>query len=336
YRSDEEIVSGRSLVEVKAEVNLEPHFTQPVCCDPLHGSYANASRCPSSGLRFARMNNSSLLLSSESGFQSDWKAPYHKDAQFWAANEYDTDSIMKAIAEMVGHIAQQFNLSPEMEFTVVDTMELLFVRAFKSCVQQQPGTSALPDAVDRKMDTFMRQLPIYTVAVIDIVAKYVKIGTKLDLVALKRVAKVRNGGSNMLAAEFDVIKLLDTEVHSSLLLGAVERFSMHYLLPLNVAGKETVGQIGIKLLRFTIAERALIYNSLKTSVRNPNCFRRFKTNKLILAGAIVLGVLYLLPGAHHSKTILDQVIQPLANDCCVQESNLIYLRDAILRAIDGR
>uniref|UniRef100_A0A182QKF1 Uncharacterized protein n=1 Tax=Anopheles farauti TaxID=69004 RepID=A0A182QKF1_9DIPT len=298
--------------------------------DPRH---VLARGVPRNDVRFSNMNAEALLLSSESGFQSDWKAAYHKDTLFWATNDYDTDAIMKPIAETVLYIVQKFNLSSEMEFTTIDTMELLFVRAFQSWMDQ--STAVQPDSVERKMGTFLHHLPIYTVAVIDIVAKYVKIGMKLDLVALKRVAKVRDGSSNVLAAEFDVIKLLDTEVRSSLLLGAVERFSMQYLLPLNVASKETIGRIGIMLLRFTIAERALIYNSLKTSIKNPNCFRRFKANKLILAGAIVLAILHLLPTARHHKPILDQVIQPLADDCCVLESNLIYLRDAIVRAIDG-
>ncbi|XP_040169011.1 uncharacterized protein LOC120903563 isoform X2 [Anopheles arabiensis] len=256
------------------------------------------------------MNNEELVLSNESGFQGDWKTIYHRDALLWASHEYDTDSIMKPLAQMVIGLANQFHLSPTIEFTTIDTLELLLVRAFQSWMQS-PVT--FPDTVEQQKDAFLRQLPMYVVAVFDIVAKYSNLGSKLDLAAMKRAAKLR----------------------SSLLLGAFERFSKQYLLPLNIESKETIASIGVRLLRVAVAERALIYDSLKTSMKDMECFRRFKSNKLILAGAIILTVLYLIPAARHSSVLLNQVAVPLADDCCVQSTNLIYLRDAILRVIGG-
>uniref|UniRef100_A0A6E8VTZ9 NR LBD domain-containing protein n=1 Tax=Anopheles coluzzii TaxID=1518534 RepID=A0A6E8VTZ9_ANOCL len=279
------------------------------------------------------MNNEELVLSNESGFQGDWKTIYHRDALLWASHEYDTDSIMKPLAQMVIGLANQFNLSPTIEFTTIDTLELLLVRAFQSWMQS-PVT--FPDTVEQQKDAFLRQLPMYVVAVFDIVAKYSNLGSKLDLAAMKRAAKVSVAiDTNMLTVEFEVIKILDSELRSSLLLGAFERFSKQYLLPLNIESKETIASIGVRLLRVAVAERALIYDSLKTSMKDMECFRRFKSNKLILAGAIILTVLYLVPAARHSSVLLNQVAVPLADDCCVQSTNLIYLRDAILRVIGG-
>ncbi|XP_035916077.1 uncharacterized protein LOC118517086 [Anopheles stephensi] len=278
------------------------------------------------------MDNNALSLSNESGFQSDWKSIYHRDALLWASHEYETDAIMKPLVELVFHLTRQFKLSPAIEFTTIDTLELLLVRAFQSWMK---SSQAGPDSLERQKDIFLRQLPMYVVAVVDIVAKYINLGMKLDLVGLKRVAKVSDSGPNILTVEFEVIKILDSELRSSLLLGAFERFSKEYLLPLNVANNETIETIGIRLLRLVIAERVHIYESLKTSIKDRECFRRFKSNKLILAGAIIVTILYLIPATRHSKAILNKVIEPLAYDCCVQATNLIYLRDAVLRVIGG-
>uniref|UniRef100_A0A182XZW0 Uncharacterized protein n=1 Tax=Anopheles stephensi TaxID=30069 RepID=A0A182XZW0_ANOST len=281
---------------------------------------------------FASMDNNALSLSNESGFQSDWKSIYHRDALLWASHEYETDAIMKPLVELVFHLTRQFKLSPAIEFTTIDTLELLLVRVFQSWMK---SSQAAPDSLDRQKDIFLRQLPMYVVAVVDIVAKYINLGMKLDLVGLKRAAKVSDSGPNILTVEFEVIKILDSELRSSLLLGAFERFSKEYLLPLNVANNETIETIGIRLLRLVIAERVHIYESLKTSIKDRECFRRFKSNKLILAGAIIVTILYLIPATRHSKAILNKVIEPLAYDCCVQATNLIYLRDAVLRVIGG-
>ncbi|XP_049288027.1 uncharacterized protein LOC125766272 [Anopheles funestus] len=278
------------------------------------------------------MDKDALMLSNESGFQTDWKTLYHRDALLWASHEFETDSIMKSLVELVFCLTKQFNLSPAVEFTTIDTLELLLIRTFQSWMK---SSSAGSDSVERKKGPFLRQLPMYVVAVVDIVAKYIHIGMKLDLVALKRAAKVSDSFTNMLAVEFEVIKILDSELRSSLLLGAFERFSKQYLTPLNIASNEHIWNIGLRLLRLVTAERTLIYNSLKTSMKDKECFRRFKANKLILAGAIIITVLYVIPATRHSKAILNQVIEPLADDCCVQATNLIYLRDAVLRVIGG-
>lgn len=156
------------------------------------------------------MNNEELVLSNESGFQGDWKTIYHRDALLWASHEYDTDSIMKPLAQMVIGLANQFHLSPTIEFTTIDTLELLLVRAFQSWMQS-PVT--FPDTVEQQKDAFLRQLPMYVVAVFDIVAKYSNLGSKLDLAAMKRAAKVSVAiDTNMLTVEFEVIKILDSEV----------------------------------------------------------------------------------------------------------------------------
>uniref|UniRef100_A0A182JRU5 Uncharacterized protein n=1 Tax=Anopheles christyi TaxID=43041 RepID=A0A182JRU5_9DIPT len=278
------------------------------------------------------MNNEELVLSNESGFQGDWKSIYHRDALIWASHEYDTDSIMKPLAELVICFSSKFNLSPTIEFTTIDTLELLLVRAFQNWMQ---SATPFPESVEQQKAAFLRQLPIYTVAVFDIVAKYTNLGSKLELAAVKRAAKVNGSTANMLTVEFEVIKILDSELRSSLLLGAFERFSKQYLLPLNVESKENIGSIGIKLLRVALAERALVYDSLKTAMKDKECFRRFKSNKLILAGAVIITLLYLIPATRHSNVILNQVVVPLAEDCCVQAKNLIYLRDAILRVVGG-
>uniref|UniRef100_A0A182W7G3 Uncharacterized protein n=1 Tax=Anopheles minimus TaxID=112268 RepID=A0A182W7G3_9DIPT len=276
------------------------------------------------------MDKDALILSNESGFQTDWKSLYHRDALLWASHEYETDAIMKPLVELVFTLARQFNFSPAIEFTTIDTLELLLVRAFQSWMQ---SSLTVPDSFERHKYEFLRKLPMYVVAVVDIVAKYINIGIKLDLAALRRVAKVTDSSTNMLAMEFEVIKILDSELRSSLLLGAFERFSKQYLAPLNIESNEFIWNIGLRLLRLVIAERTHIYNSLKTSMKDEGCFRRFKSNKLILAGAIIITVLYLIPGTRHSKAILNRVIEPLAEDCCVQATNLIYLRDAVLRVI---
>uniref|UniRef100_A0A182SAW8 Cyclin N-terminal domain-containing protein n=1 Tax=Anopheles maculatus TaxID=74869 RepID=A0A182SAW8_9DIPT len=226
------------------------------------------------------MDNNVLNLSNESGFQSDWKSIYHQDALLWASHEYETDAIMKPLVELVFQLARQFKLSPAMEFTTIDTLELLLVRAFQSWTK---SPAMVLDSLERHKCTFLRQLPMYVVAVVDIVAKYINVGMKLDLVGLKRAAKVSDSSSNILAVEFEVIKILDCE----------------------------------------------------TSIKDKECFRRFKSNKLILAGAIIITILYLLPATRHSKALLNKVIEPLAYDCCVQATNLIYLRDAVLRVIGG-
>ncbi|XP_053663198.1 uncharacterized protein LOC128712327 [Anopheles marshallii] len=275
------------------------------------------------------MDQDALMLSNESGFQTDWKSLYHRDALLWASHEYEADFIMKPLGKLVFCLARQFNLSPAIEFTTIDTLELLLVRAFQSWMKSSP------ESLERNQSAFLHQLPMYVVAVVDIVAKYIHIGIKLDLTALKRAAKVSDSSTNMLAVEFEVIKILDTELRSSLLLGAFERFSKQYLTPLHIATNESVWNIGLRLLRLVTAERTLIYNSLKTSMKDNECFRRFKSNKLILAGAIIITVLYVIPATRHSKAILDKVIEPLADDCCVQATNLIYLRDAVLRVIRG-
>uniref|UniRef100_A0A182PD17 Uncharacterized protein n=1 Tax=Anopheles epiroticus TaxID=199890 RepID=A0A182PD17_9DIPT len=280
------------------------------------------------------MNNEELALSNESGFQGDWKSIFHRDALIWASHEYDTDSIMKPLAEFVFTLSSQFRLSPAIEFTTIDTLELLLVRAFQGWMQT---SSTFPDAFERHKTAFLRQLPLYVVAVFDIVTKYNNLGLKLDLAAMKRAAKVSGSTSaNMLSVEFEVIKILDSELRSSLLLGAFERFCKEYLLPLNIESKEVIGSIGMKLLRLAVAERALVYDSLKTSMKDKECFRRFKSNKLILAGAIIITILYLIPATRNSNAILNQVVVPLADDCCVQATNLIYLRDALLRVIGGQ
>uniref|UniRef100_A0A182RJ94 Cyclin N-terminal domain-containing protein n=1 Tax=Anopheles funestus TaxID=62324 RepID=A0A182RJ94_ANOFN len=262
------------------------------------------------------MDKDALMLSNESGFQTDGKTLYHRDALLWASHEFETDSIMKSLVELVFCLTKQFNLSPAVEFTTIDTLELLLIRIFQSWMK---SSSTGSDSVERKKGPFLRQLPMY-VSVVDIVAKYIHIGMKLDLVALKRAAKVSDSFTNMLAVEFEVIKILDSELRSSLLLGAFERFSKQYLTPLNIASNEHIWNIGL---------------SLKTSMKDKECFRRFKANKLILAGAIIITVLYVIPATRHSKAILNQVIEPLADDCCVQATNLIYLRDAVLRVIGG-
>ncbi|XP_050078354.1 uncharacterized protein LOC126565239 [Anopheles maculipalpis] len=278
------------------------------------------------------MDNNVLNLSNESGFQTDWKTIYHRDALLWASHEYETDAIMKPLVELVLYLTREFKLSPAIEFTTIDTLEMLLVRAFQGWTKSsQTG----PESLEHQKRIFLRQLPMYVVAVVDIVAKYINIGTKLDLVGLKRAVKVSDSSANILTVEFEVIKILDSELRSSLLLGAFERFSKEYLLPLNVASHETVGNIGIRLLRLVIAEREHIYHSLKTSIKDNECFRRFKSNKLILAGAIIITILYLIPATRHSKAILNKVIEPLAYDCCVQSTNLLYLRDAVLRVIGG-
>ncbi|XP_052898223.1 uncharacterized protein LOC128304995 [Anopheles moucheti] len=275
------------------------------------------------------MHKGALMLSNESGFQTDWKSLYHRDALVWASHEYEADSIMKPLVKLAFCLARQFNLSPAIEFTSIDTLELLLVRAFQSWMKSSP------ESLERSKSAFLHQLPMYVVAVVDIVAKYIDIGIKLDLKALKRAANVSDSSCNMLAVEFEVIKILDSELRSSLLLGAFERFSKQYLTPLNIASSESIWNIGLRLLRLVTAERTLIYNSLKTSMKDNECFRRFKSNKLILAGAIIITVLYVIPATRHSKAILNKVIEPLADDCCVQATNLIYLRDAVLRVIAG-
>ncbi|XP_053673543.1 uncharacterized protein LOC128723804 [Anopheles nili] len=279
------------------------------------------------------MNEDALILSNDSGFHSDWKSIYHRDALFWASHEYHTDPIMKTIVRTVFSLAKQFNLSPAIEFTVIDTLELLLVRVFQSWMQLKATSLQL---LHRKKEAFLRQLPLYTVAVVDIVAKYIDASVKLNLVALKRAAKASVSCQNMLTIEFEVIKILDSELQSSLLLGAVERFSKEYLLPLNITSKENIAVIGLKLLRLATSERLRIYDSLKASIRDRDSFHRFKSSKLILAGSIVITILHLLPTARRSKAVLNQILEPLADDCCVQATNLIYLRDAMLRVISNR
>ncbi|KFB45630.1 AGAP007979-PA-like protein [Anopheles sinensis] len=272
-----------------------------------------------------------LFLSNESGFQSDWKTIYHRDALFWASHEYHTDGIMRTLVPTVSYLTRQFNLSPAIEFAIVETLELLLVRVFQSWKKPTP---TFLDGLERHKRVFLKHLPLYTVAVVDIVTKYIEPSIKLDLPSLKRIAKVDYGADqNMLAVEFEVIKLLDCECRASLLLGAVERFSKDYLLPLNVASKETIAHLGIKLLRVVTADRMAIYSSLETFMKDAAAFRRFKSSKLILAGSIVITILYLMPKVRHSRPILQQILEPLADECCIQATNLLYLRDAILRVI---
>uniref|UniRef100_A0AAG5DTX0 Uncharacterized protein n=1 Tax=Anopheles atroparvus TaxID=41427 RepID=A0AAG5DTX0_ANOAO len=199
-----------------------------------------------------------LLLSNDSGFQSDWKSIYHRDALFWASHENHTDSIMRTLVSAISSLSWQFNLSPVIEFTTVETLELLLVRVFQSWLKSTP---TVLEELDRHKRAFLKQLPLYTVAVVDIVTKFIEPSIKLDLAALRRAAKADySAGQNMLSLEFEVIKLLDCECRSSLLLGAVERFSKDYLLPLNVASKEMISQVGIKLLRVVTARRMAIYS----------------------------------------------------------------------------
>ncbi|XP_052868102.1 uncharacterized protein LOC128274056 [Anopheles cruzii] len=272
-----------------------------------------------------------LNLSYESGFHSDWKSIYNRDILFWSSHDYHTDSAMRAIVETICFLAEKFSLSPAVEFSAIDALELLLVRAFQSW--KEP-VAAKPGAFEVSKGRFLKQLPTYIVAVLDITAKYMDASIKLDLAALRRLVHANGPSDSMLAVEFEVIKILGNEFRSSLLLGAVERFTKEYLLPLNVTKKETISRLGLKLLRLVTAERAAIYGSLRNSIKDEASFRRFKASKLILAGSITLTVLHLIPAVRHSKPILHQILEPIADDCGVQATNLIYLRDAILQVIE--
>ncbi|XP_035772658.1 uncharacterized protein LOC118456201 isoform X2 [Anopheles albimanus] len=285
-----------------------------------------------------------LNLSYESEAASgDWKACYQRDVQYWMSHELQTDPVMPVLVRTMASLAKQFQLAPAIEFSALDTLELLLVRAYQSWTRQ---SMPAPDALGRSMTQFLAQLPVYTVAVLDVVSKYIDASVKLDLGAVKRAANVTMPpGANMLSVEFEVMKLLENEFRSSLLLGAVERFTKQYLLPLMVPAtkqKETIAQAGVKLLRIAIAERGTIYSSLKTSIKDETSFRRFKANKLILAGSITLAILQLItPGCTASSSStgnlasqhLQRILEPLADDCSVQATNLLYLRDAILGAV---
>ncbi|XP_050094131.1 uncharacterized protein LOC126576868 [Anopheles aquasalis] len=285
-----------------------------------------------------------LNLSYESESASDWKVCYQRDVQYWMSHELQTDTVMPDLVRTVASLAKQFNLPPAIEFSALDTLELLLVRAYQSWMKQ---SMPAPDALGRNMSQFLAQLPLYTVAVLDVVSKYIDASVKLDLGAVKRATNVTiPPGASMLSVEFEVMKLLENEFRSSLLLGAVERFTKQYLIPLLrpvTQQKETIARAGVKLLRITIAERGTIYSSLKTAIKDETSFRRFKANKLILAASITLAILQLITAGRNTSSnsgsqpqhqqLLQRILEPLADDCSVQATNLLYLRDAILGAV---
>ncbi|XP_058056854.1 uncharacterized protein LOC131208218 [Anopheles bellator] len=275
-----------------------------------------------------------LNLSYESGFHSDWKSIYNRDILFWTSHDYHTDPAMRTIVETISFLAEKLTLSPAVEFSAIDALELLLVRAFQSW--KEPVTATKPGALEVSKGRFLKQLPTYIVAVLDITAKYMDASIKLDLATLRRLVHANGPSDSMLSVEFEVIKILGNEFRSSLLLGAVERFTKEYLIPLNVTKKETISRLGLKLLRLVTAERAAIYGSLRNSIKDEASFRRFKASKLILAGSITLTVLHLIPAVRHSKPILHQILEPIADDCGVQATNLIYLRDAIILQVIDR
>lgn len=69
-------------------------------------------------------------------------------------------------------------------------------------------------------------------------------------------------------------------------------------------------------------------DSLRSSVKSEDMFVKFKSNRLILAAAVVLAMLEF---CHvDDKQIQDRVTESLSNECFVDPMNIVFLRDAIL------
>ncbi|XP_065076244.1 uncharacterized protein LOC135713884 [Ochlerotatus camptorhynchus] len=267
-----------------------------------------------------------LNLSTESGFYSDWKQAYHVDTEQAILNPYPTDTIMPSITRSISAVCAQLQLSHTVEFSSIDTMEQLLIKI----IAEGGGASGA-------RTNFLQQVPVYVVSVVSVVSKYFDAHTALDRNAIKRLLANSNpafvwSDKRMMELEFEILKTLNHKIYHSLLLGAVERFSKDHILTLGVVRKDLFGSFGIKLLRVVYAQKFNIYQSLRSRVCSEDMFVRFKSNKLILAAAIVMAVMKLC--SCDQQQTQDRVVDTLSNECFVESLNIIFLRDAILSVLD--
>ncbi|XP_055633209.1 uncharacterized protein LOC129773596 [Toxorhynchites rutilus septentrionalis] len=265
-------------------------------------------------------SNTLLNLSTDSDFYTDWKQMYQLDTEQTISNPYPTEKMMPSITRLISNLSAQFRLSHSIEFSTIDTMEMLVVRI-------------IAGGENFNRDSFLQHIPLYVVAVISVVSKHFDARFKLDrqlmLQILSRsLPKLVCSDKILMELEFTVLKLLNYKIIHSLLLGAVERFSKDYILTLGIVRKDRIASIGIKLLRVVYAQKRQIYESLRSSVKSEEMFVRFKSNKLILAAAIVTAILSFCDV--DQQKISDLVINPLSDDCFVEPKNIVYLRDAIV------
>ncbi|XP_062551372.1 uncharacterized protein LOC134216520 isoform X2 [Armigeres subalbatus] len=144
--------------------------------------------------------------------------------------------------------------------------------------------------------------------------------------------KVVAGGRGAPVRESYLQQMPMYAIYHSLLLGAVERFAKDHILTIDVVGKDHFGKVGVKLLRVVYAQKHYIYKSLRSRVSSEDMFVRFKSNKLILAAAIVMAILKLC--GVDQQQVVDSVAETLSNECFVEAMNIIFLRDAILNVFN--
>ncbi|KXJ82120.1 hypothetical protein RP20_CCG015396 [Aedes albopictus] len=266
-----------------------------------------------------------LNLSTESGFYADWKQTYHVDTEQAILNPYPTDTIMPSITRLISTLCARLRLSHTIEFSAIDTLEQFVLKV----IAGERGASA--------GESYLRHMPLYAVSVVNIVSKYFDAHIKLDWNGIQRIFAKYNPGmiwSNrrVMELEFEVLKKLNHKIHHSLLLGAVERFAKDHVLTVGVVRKDHFGKVGVKLLRVVYAHKHFIYKSLRPRVSSEDMFVRFKSNKLILAAAIVMATLRLC--GINQQQVVDRVADTLSNECFVEAMNIIFLRDAILNVLN--
>lgn len=86
------------------------------------------------------------------------------------------------------------------------------------------------------------------------------------------------------------------------------------------------------LISILAEKRFVSVDSLRPRVSSEDMFVRFKSNKLILAAAIVMATLRLC--GINQQQVVDRVADTLSNECFVEAMNIIFLRDAILNVFN--
>ncbi|XP_055588647.1 uncharacterized protein LOC129740989 [Uranotaenia lowii] len=267
-----------------------------------------------------------LNLTTDSEFYKDWKHEYRQDTENAILNsDYGTDSILAWITKTVSNLCDHFQLSHSIEFSTIDTFEQLLIKVIKNGEESELAKKFLNNIVPNLM------------TVLSLVSKHFDSRTGMDRSLMTSLLKKHNpyfdlSNHAMLTMEFDVLKALNHKITSSLLLGAVERFTKDYILTLGLARKHHIGRVGAKLIRTVYACKLEIYASLKPLMKSDEMFVRFKANKLILAAAIVAAIPFCC-GLQIEPAQQDRIVKPLSNDCFVEPSNIIFLRDAILKVV---
>lgn len=146
-----------------------------------------------------------LNLSTESGFYADWKQIYHVDTEQAILNPYPIDTIMPSITRLISTLCAQFRLSHTIEFSSIDTLEQFLIKVVA-------GGRGAP-----VRESYLQQMPMYAVSVVNLVSKYFDAHTKLDCNGIQRIFAKFNpavawSSNRTMELEFEVLKKLNHKV----------------------------------------------------------------------------------------------------------------------------